>query len=83
MDRTIERALDVRGSFTSIGLLKASSAFQKLKPGESLVILSDDQMLHQDIFRILDPRRIERTFCEQDEGFYRLTITKHTEQPMD
>lgn len=76
MSMNAARFLDLRGSFTSMGLLKASKAFQELKNGQTLVILSDDRRLREDLFRILDSRRIGESNCEEEHSVYKLSILK-------
>jgi TusA-related sulfurtransferase len=81
VDGNAQHTLDLRGSLTSMGLLKASRKFQDLEPGETLIVECDDPALREDILNILDSSQVKAASCEERAEAFRLCIVKQHRDP--
>ncbi len=73
MAENIKRIIDFRDSLSSISLLKVTQVFGKMDPSEVLEIRGADQVIRQDLFKVL-PRAAYEIVESEDGG--RLHIRK-------
>ncbi|MBW1607736.1 MAG: sulfurtransferase TusA family protein [Deltaproteobacteria bacterium] len=79
MKREADHILDVRGSITSISLLKLIQTFREMKSNEVLEILGNNLDTRSDLFKVLPDDAYELIFLdvvEEGEYFFRIQLKK-------
>ena len=79
MKRKADHILDVRGSITSISLLKLIQTFREMKSNEVLEILGNNLDTRSDLFKVLPDDAYELIFLdvvEEGEYFYQIQLKK-------
>lgn len=79
MKRKADHILDVRGSITSISLLKLIQTFREMKSNEILEILGNNLDTRSDLFKVLPDDAYELIFLdvvEEGEYFFRIQLKK-------
>ena len=79
MKRKADHILDVRGSITSISLLKLIQTFREMKSNEILEILGSNLDTRSDLFKVLPDDAYELIFLdvvEEGEYFFRIQLKK-------
>ncbi|MBW1968048.1 MAG: sulfurtransferase TusA family protein [Deltaproteobacteria bacterium] len=79
MKRKADHILDVRGSITSISLLKLIQTFREMKSNEVLEILGNNLDTRSDLFKVLPDDAYELIFLdvvEEGEYFFRIQLKK-------
>ena len=79
MKRKADHILDVRGSITSISLLKLIRIFREMKSNEVLEILGNNLDTRSDLFKVLPDDAYELIFLdvvEEGEYFFRIQLKK-------
>jgi len=79
LKREADHILDVRGSITSISLLKLIQTFREMKSNEVLEILGNNLDTRSDLFKVLPDDAYELIFLdvvEEGEYFFRIQLKK-------
>jgi TusA-related sulfurtransferase len=79
LKRKADHILDVRGSITSISLLKLIQTFREMKSNEILEILGNNLDTRSDLFKVLPDDAYELIFLdvvEEGEYFFRIQLKK-------